>query len=65
VQIGKGNIQDVGQIRKLNMAIDEAMASAQEKEEAKSLLKKVIENPLLKGIIKKLGWDLGGKDSEP
>jgi hypothetical protein len=65
VQIGKGNIQDVGDIRKLNMAIDEAMASMQEKEEAKSLLKRVLENPLLKGIIKKFGWDLGGKDSEP
>jgi hypothetical protein len=58
VQVGKGNIQNEGDIHKMSLAIDEAVASMTEKDEAKSLLKKALDNPLLTVVLKKIGWDL-------
>jgi hypothetical protein len=53
VQIGgQGNTQNVTMdVGKLINAIDGGSGTVQEKEEAKSLLKKVMENPLVKGAI--------------
>ncbi|UGA46349.1 hypothetical protein HU230_0010050 [Bradyrhizobium quebecense] len=52
VQIGQGNTQTVTmEISKLINAIDGGVGSLQEKEEAKSLLKKVVDNPLVKATI--------------
>jgi hypothetical protein len=60
VQVGKGNIQNTGDIHKLNVAIDESHATLTEKDEAKSLLRKITENPLLVSILGKFGWGIGG-----
>ncbi|MGY3589027.1 hypothetical protein ACVIGB_002018 [Bradyrhizobium sp. USDA 4341] len=53
VQIGgHGNIQNVNlNLERLNNYVDSSNASAAEKDEAKSLLKQVWENPLVKGAI--------------
>jgi hypothetical protein len=53
VQIGgQGNIQNVTlDVERLNTFIDSANASITEKEEAKGLLKRLAENPLVKGAI--------------
>jgi hypothetical protein len=59
VQVGKGNIQNTGDIHKLNVAIDEARATMAEKEDAKSLLRKIIENPLLVSVLSKFSWGIG------
>jgi hypothetical protein len=50
VQIGgQGNVQNVTMdVGKLMNAVDAGTGTMQEKEEAKSLLKKVLENPLAK-----------------
>jgi len=51
VQIGNANIQDVSiQIEKIIAAIDSSPASETEKAEAKSLLKKFLEHPLVTSI---------------
>jgi len=62
VQLGQGNTQNVSSIDvgKLNAAIDGATATMEEKAEAKSLLAKLVSNPLLKGLWEKwLGGGLG------
>ena len=52
VQIGDANIQDVSiQIDKLISAIEQSKASEREKAEAKSLLKKFLEHPLVTSIL--------------
>jgi hypothetical protein len=53
VQIGgHGNIQNVTlDVERLNSFVDSSGASVHEKEEAKSLLKRIAENPLVKGAI--------------
>jgi hypothetical protein len=56
VQIGQGHTQGISvhlDIGKLVAAIDGSQASADEKAEAKSLLKKVFDNPLVKGVLEK------------
>jgi hypothetical protein len=51
VQIGNENVQDVTiHFEKLLSAIDKSSASDKEKEEAKSLLKKFLEHPLVSSI---------------
>jgi hypothetical protein len=51
VQIGNENVQDVTiHFEKLVSAIDKSSASDKEKEEAKSLLKKFVEHPLVSSI---------------
>jgi len=51
VQIGNSNLQDVSiELRKLISAINHSKASDAEKNEAKSLLKKFIEHPLVTSI---------------
>lgn len=52
VQIGQGNIQTINlDAEKIVANINSANASNTEKEEAKSLLKKLMDNPLLKGAL--------------
>lgn len=52
VQIGSGNIQNVSvDIEKLMAAIDSANATIEEKTEAKSLLQRVVANPLVKRLL--------------
>ena len=53
VQVGgQGNVQNVTlDVGKLINAIDGGSGTIQEKEEAKSLLKRVIDNPLVKGAL--------------
>jgi len=52
VQIGNSNIQDVSlEIQKLIIAIDNANGTEAEKTEAKSLLKQLLEHPLLVSIV--------------
>jgi hypothetical protein len=52
VQIGKSNVQGIQiDAERLAVAIDNAEASLQEKAEAKSLLKKLLENPIVSKII--------------
>jgi hypothetical protein len=53
VQIGgQGNVQNVTlDVERLNTFIDSSSASITEKEEAKGLLKRLAENPLVKGAI--------------
>jgi hypothetical protein len=56
VQIGQGNVQGISvslDIGKLVTAIDSSNASLNEKAEAKSLLKRIAENPLVKGALEK------------
>lgn len=54
VQVGSGNIQGLNlDIEKLNAAIDGATATLEEKAEAKSLLRRMIESPLLRGALEK------------
>jgi hypothetical protein len=51
VQVGHGNVQDVTvQVEKIIGAIDKSSASEEEKKEAKSLLKKFLEHPLVSSI---------------
>jgi hypothetical protein len=51
VQIGDSNVQDAAvHFEKLVAAIDNSSASATQKEEAKSLLKKFLEHPLVTSI---------------
>jgi hypothetical protein len=53
VQIGgQGNTQNVSlDVAKLINAIDSGTGTIQEKEEAKSLLRKLADNPLVKGVL--------------
>lgn len=52
VQIGDGNIQDLSlHIGKIVSAIDHSTASDQQKAEAKSLLKRFLEHPLVASIV--------------
>ena len=52
VQIGNGNVQDLSvQIGKLVSAIDHSTAGEQQKAEAKSLLKRFLEHPLVASIV--------------
>jgi hypothetical protein len=53
VQIGgQGNVQNLTMdVHKLMNVVDQGTGTIQEKEEAKSLLKKLFENPLVKGAI--------------
>ena len=55
VQIGQGNVQNVAGLEQLNIAIEEATATQNEKAEAKSLLKQLSENKLLRGILAAVG----------
>jgi hypothetical protein len=60
VQIGDGNVQDIRMnAEKIVVAINSSTATEAEKEEAKSLLQRVLDNPLLSRFI---GW-LGGVGS--
>lgn len=55
VQIGDSNIQDVAvYLEKLITAIDDSSGTSAQKEEAKSLLKKFLEHPLVVSIAKGL-----------
>jgi hypothetical protein len=38
---------------------DEAIGSMKEKEEAKSLLKQLADNKLVRGVAKHMGWNFG------
>jgi hypothetical protein len=60
VQLGKGNIQNVDHIGALTSAIEQSQATTEEKEAARSLLQKVVDNPLLKMILEKLGAGVFG-----
>jgi len=52
VQIGNANVQAVNlEMQKIMAKIDEAQASAPEKQEARSLLERLSNNPLLAGVI--------------
>lgn len=49
---GQGNIQNVTlDVERLNSFIDSSGATVTEKEEAKGLLKQLVENPLVKGAL--------------
>jgi hypothetical protein len=59
VQIGDANIQDVSvHLEKLVAAINDSSASPAEKEEAKSLLKKFLEHPLVISVAKGLASNI-------
>lgn len=59
VQIGERNVQGISITGdKVAVAIDDAGATLEEKSEAKSLLKSVLENPLLKMALSKFGLHL-------
>ena len=59
VQIGNANVQDVSiEIEKVIAAIDSSPASESEKTEAKSLLKKFLEHPLVTSIAGGLAGNL-------
>jgi hypothetical protein len=59
VQIGQGNTQTLTMdTEKLIVAVDNAQASLTEKEEAKSLLRKIAENKLVQTVI--TSWLRGG-----
>jgi hypothetical protein len=56
VQVGQGNVQGVTidlDVGKLVAAIDNSKATLDEKAEAKSLLKRIVENPLVKSALEK------------
>jgi hypothetical protein len=58
VQVGDGNVQDIHMTAdKIVAAINSSTASEAEKEKAKSLLQRVLENPLLSTVT---GWFGGG-----
>lgn len=61
VIVGSGNVQTVSiDVEKLNLAIDHSKADFAEKAEAKSLLKKLIENKLLRAVLERwIGSKLG------
>ncbi len=55
VQIGTGNIQNAYiDVEKINSAINGSEVSSEEKEKAKSLLQKFLDNPLVKVILGKM-----------
>ena len=59
VQIGNENVQDVTiHFEKLVSAIDKSSASEKDKKEAKSLLKKFLEHPLVSSIAGALASSL-------
>jgi hypothetical protein len=58
VQIGSGNVQNVSDFDKLNVAVAKSNATQAEKEEAKSLLEKLSNSPLVLAILKKFGLDV-------
>jgi hypothetical protein len=55
VQIGSGNVRNVTDFDKLNVAVEKSNATQAEKEEAKSLLEKLSKNPFVLAILKKFG----------
>jgi hypothetical protein len=59
VQVGQGNIQNVHDIHKLNMAIDRSEATQKEKDEAKSFLDQLANNKLIRSVAKGIGWNFG------
>ena len=57
VQVGHGNIQGVTiSGERISVAIDRSSASQTEKEEAKSILQKLLGSPLLSTILSGFGW---------
>jgi hypothetical protein len=54
VQIGSGNVQNVSDFDKLNLAVEKSNATQAEEEEAKSLLEKLSKSPLVLAILKKI-----------
>jgi hypothetical protein len=55
VQIGSSNVQDIAvHFEKLVAAINDSSAPSAQKEEAKSLLKKFLEHPLVISVAKGL-----------
>jgi hypothetical protein len=57
IQVGTGNMQGVTiSGERISIAIDRSNASQVEKEEAKSILQKILGSPLLSSILSGLGW---------